>query len=122
MQKSCALATSSLGGKPQVATVLFTADEKLNIYFETNPEYRKATNLAKNPNAAFAITMGHLTLQVEGTVALLEGIARKEAMELLLKKTSSAKKWLKEGQLVFKLIPNWARLRDTEKDEFKQII
>ena len=122
-QRPAVLATVSPEGKPQAATILFAADEDLNLYFETSQCYRKATNLSINPLAALVVSNENQSLQVEGTVSFLEGKEAAKARQLLLKKNPGLKKWLdKKEELLLKLTPNWLRLRDSEKDEFVQII
>lgn len=64
------LATADASGKPHAATVYFTFDQVLNLYFVTKRGTQKSRNLAANPRAAIAVfdTASQTTVQAEGTV------------------------------------------------------
>lgn len=68
------VSTISPEGKPQAATVYFTYDEDLNIYFITKDTSRKYKNILNNPNVAFVITSEHpaLTVQLEGVAKVVD--------------------------------------------------
>ena len=122
-EHSCSIATVTPEGKPQAAAILFAADSKLDFFFETSPEYRKARNLSENPNAAISIANEACSLQVEGIVSFLQGKEALNAKRLLAKKMPGIKKWVeKKGQLILRLTPSWVRLWDSGKKEFVQVI
>lgn len=64
------LATVSSAGKPHAATIYFTYDQQLNIYFVTKKETQKSRNLQANGLAAIAVydAATQTTVQIEGTV------------------------------------------------------
>lgn len=65
------LASADNTGKPHAATVYFTFDKQLNLYFITKKETQKSRNLQANPRAAIAIfdVSSQTTVQAEGTVS-----------------------------------------------------
>ena len=65
------IATADGSGKPHAATVYFTCDRQLNIYFITKKETQKSRNLQANPYAAVAIfdAPSQATVQAEGPVS-----------------------------------------------------
>jgi general stress protein 26 len=64
------LATSTSEGKPHAATIYFTYDELLNIYFVTKKDTQKSRNLQDNPQAAIAVydAASQTTVQMDGSV------------------------------------------------------
>ena len=69
-QPTCVLATADQQGKPHAATVYFTCDHDLNLYFITKVGTQKHRNLQVNPQAAVAIsnTPSQTTVQAAGSV------------------------------------------------------
>jgi general stress protein 26 len=65
------LATASATGQPHAATIYFTTDEDLNIYFITKHETQKYQNLKDNARAALAVfeEKSQSTVQVVGAVS-----------------------------------------------------
>jgi general stress protein 26 len=64
------LASTSRAGKPHAATIYFTHDQQLNIYFVTKKNTQKSRNLQENHQAAIAIydASAQMTVQAEGLV------------------------------------------------------
>ena len=107
----CVLATASLEGKPEAATIEYVADKESNLYFETFPSYRKYTNLKKNPQASVVITQVPHTLQMDGSVTELSGIAALKAKALLIKKHGLGSGFYFNSTIkFFKFIPIWIRV------------
>ncbi len=73
------LATIGPDGAPQAAAVFYAHDDDLNLYFLSEPTTRHGRNVAVNPRAAATIQADGQDwqqiygLQIEGTVALVEG-------------------------------------------------
>lgn len=65
------LATVSATGKPHAATIYFTFDRQLDIYFITKRDTQKSRNLQHTNWAAIAVydASSQATVQAEGTVA-----------------------------------------------------
>lgn len=64
------LATVSAAGKPHAATIYFTFDKQLNLYFITKKQTQKSLNIQENPKAAIAVydPATQTTVQAEGTL------------------------------------------------------
>lgn len=74
-QKVGVLATASLpGAKPHAASVYYTIDSELNIYFITRSQTTKFNNLQSNPHAAFVVydVATQTTVQIQGIVKVIE--------------------------------------------------
>jgi uncharacterized pyridoxamine 5'-phosphate oxidase family protein len=67
--KTASIATVTLGGKPECATLYYGIDDHFNFYFPTGTLSRKFKNIQKNPNVSLAVTdVDRLTtVQMEGT-------------------------------------------------------
>ncbi len=102
-QRACVLATSSLDGKPEAATIYF-AEEGFNLYFETFATYRKYANLTANPRASVVVNNPPLTLQMDGTVHQLSGADTEHAKKRLMEKRRKTKKY-DEKFIFFKFMP-----------------
>lgn len=72
------LATSTLDGRPWVASVYFVVDDALNLYWLSWPERRHSQQLADNPYAAATIVIKPDTpvagIQVSGRVVLVQDL------------------------------------------------
>lgn len=108
------LATSSPDGKPEAATVGYVVyGDKL--LFNTYSHYRKYPNLTDNPRVSCVVTSDDLnaTLQLDGTVELLEGKDLKAAKEFMVKDWPEEVKYFTDDRTRFFIItPTWVRLRD----------
>lgn len=73
------LATIGPDGAPQAAAVFYAHDDELNLYFLSEPTARHGRNVATEPRVAATIQADGQDwrqicgLQIEGTVALVEG-------------------------------------------------
>jgi len=109
--KFCTLATASLNGKPEAATIHYCVDKDYNIYFNSFPHYRKYQNIRSNPQASIVITQNLNTIQMDGDVTELTGSSTKFAKQLLLKKFPEDAKYLSDSTgLFFKFNPAWIRI------------
>jgi uncharacterized pyridoxamine 5'-phosphate oxidase family protein len=72
------LATVDSFNQPHAATMYFVIDPDLTVYFITKEETTKCQNLLQNPKAALAVheANGQTTVQLSGTVTLVEDLAR----------------------------------------------
>jgi general stress protein 26 len=68
------LATANASGEPHAATIYFTTDEQLNIYFITKTETTKHRNIQANPQVALAVheEQSQATLQISGIATKIE--------------------------------------------------
>ena len=106
----CVLATSSLSGKPEAATIRYAADSNFMLYFRTTTKHRKYQNLKSNPKASIVINMLPHTLQMEGDVEELTHKKRNTALKILMKKEKA--KIEPDGNLrFFRFTPRWVRIR-----------
>ena len=107
----CAFATSSLDGKPEVATIEYYADEKFNLYFESFPTYRKYHNIKSNPLASVVITRNQKTLQMDGEVKELDGGDAEWAKQKLIERFGRGVGYLHAPDvLFFRFTPTWIRV------------
>src|SRR5574341_528900 len=107
----CVLATSSLSGKPEAATIEYVADSEDNLYFETFPTYRKYANLKSNPQASVVITQDPHTIQMDGTVVELKGREAEKAVKLLTAKHGEGSGYYSDPQIrFFRFTPTWIRV------------
>ncbi|MDO8660651.1 MAG: pyridoxamine 5'-phosphate oxidase family protein [Candidatus Woesearchaeota archaeon] len=106
----CMLATASLTGKPEVATMEYTEDDQFNLYFETFPKYRKYTNLKTNPYASVVINQLPHTIQMDGTATELTGAERENAKHQLTNKHGSKNQYQDPTICFFKFTPTWIRV------------
>lgn len=106
--KYCTLATASLDGKPEAATVKFVEDENYNLYFEILSSSRKCSNIHSNPRASVVITTVPHTVQMDGVVEELpNGDEVKKMMTIKQERESS---FYQSPELkFFKFTPNWIR-------------
>lgn len=125
------LATTSSDGYPHAATMYFTVDEDLNIYFVTKEKTTKYRNLTQNPNAAFVVhePMSQSTVQVSGTVAEVTDIAQlNQVFRNILEVTAGTSesnvppvsKIVGGDYKCFKLTPKTLRLAEYTKPEHGQ--
>lgn len=72
------LATVDSFNQPHAATMYFVIDPDLTVYFITKEETTKCQNLQQNPKAALAVheANGQVTVQLSGTVTLVEDLSR----------------------------------------------
>lgn len=71
----CVLATADKGGKPIAATMAYTADDEMSIYFETSTKTRKYENLIANPSVALVIGVDNdkPSVQIDGKAIVWKG-------------------------------------------------
>ena len=107
----CALATASLKGKPEVATIEYYADENYNLYFESFPTYRKYQNFKENPLASVAITLNKKTVQMNGEIKKLDGGDAQWAKQKLIERFGDGVGYLHAPDvLFFRFTPTWIRV------------
>ena len=111
--KYMSLATASLDGKPEVATVEYIVDGD-NIIINTDTRYRKYQNVIANQQVACVVTTDHdQTLQFDGTIHQLTDVAAEAARLLLLAADPSFIDYFTvKYTRFFKITPTWLRLRD----------
>ncbi len=107
----CVLATASLDGKPEAATIEYVADAEGNLYFETFPKYRKYANLKSNPRASVVITEDPHTIQMDGMVKEIKSKEADEAKQRLLARHGAGSGYYDDPQIrFFKFAPAWIRV------------
>jgi general stress protein 26 len=73
----CTLATASLKGKPEAATMLYAEKDDGNLYLYCFNDARKYPNIVENPRASIVIFNSPDYLQMDGTFTEL---SKKEAI------------------------------------------
>ncbi len=107
----CVLATATLSGKPEAATIEYVSDENGNLYFETFPTYRKYANLKSNPQASVVITQDPHTIQMDGMATELQGKDAERAKQLLISKHGVGSGYYEDSEIrFFRFTPNWTRI------------
>lgn len=108
-----------MDGSPHAATVHFAYDEDAGkFYFETNREYRKAEALFGRGETRASVVIGvdesnMKTLQLDGTVSLLEKMEREAFDSIYLVKFPQKKEKTSQGLFVlFSFTPSWWRFTD----------
>ena len=115
------LATADLSGVPHAATIYFTANKDLDIYFITKQETIKNHNLAANPQAALAVfeASTQSTVQIVGMVTKVENEAAiheiyRQIMETSAKTSESSvppvSRLAAGGYVGYRLTPTTIRL------------
>lgn len=120
--KYCTLATASLDGKPEAATVKFVEDEDFNLFFEILSSSRKYPNIKSNPRASVVVTTVPYTVQMDGHIEELpDGFEVKQKMTLKHEEESSF--YVAPNLRFFKFTPKWIRVlvKRTYPPEYKTI-
>ena len=109
---SCTLATASLDGVPEAATIGYAADEKYGLYFQTFSHYTKYKNLEKNPCGSIVITNKLTSVQMDGKTDELKGEKKERARKMLLAKYGDEMECYLDSPsaVFFKFTPHWIRL------------
>ena len=70
------LATADSSGQPHAATIYFTVDDELNLYFMTKEKTRKHRNIIANPKVSVAVfePSTQTTVQIQGTATQVTDI------------------------------------------------
>lgn len=120
--ESACLATIGLKGGPQVATIYFTVDNDLNLYFAVTPNSRKYASIKRDNRVAVAITNidKEQTLQMEGVAEELDGVKKNTKAFPALMKLFDKYVWdkvpvvrIEKGEVAyFKVTPKWMRWAD----------
>lgn len=107
----CVLATASLDGKPEAATIEYVSDADGNLYFETFPKYRKYANLTANPKASVVITQDPHTIQMDGAAAELQGKDAEAVKQRLITKHGIGSGYYSDKAIkFFRFTPFWIRI------------
>ncbi|PJE75475.1 pyridoxamine 5'-phosphate oxidase family protein [Candidatus Uhrbacteria bacterium CG10_big_fil_rev_8_21_14_0_10_48_11] len=108
---TCTLATASLKGKPEAATIQYAADEMFRLYFESFPSYRKYKNISVNPQASVVVTREGNTVQMDGVIVELSGKDAEAAKQQLVAKFGIGIGYLLQPDvLFFRFTPTWIRV------------
>ena len=124
------IASVSYTGKPAAATIYFSMDEQLNIYFMTKKFARKFENLQNDHNVALVIGMDNepATVQIEG---IASQITEEKEFDLLMQQLQ--KKFFdndfvaplfqlssdKNEIILYKITPKWIRWLDLRGEDNK---
>lgn len=117
-QKHMSIGTINSNGNPEAAYVGFGEKDDLSLIFGADSTSRKCKNIQKNPTVALVFGDNKaITIQYEGTAAVLKGKELEEYQELYFKKTPSALQYKDaENQVFLKIVPHWIRYTDYNKD------
>lgn len=125
----CVLATSSLDGKPEAATVLFAVDDDFTFYFGTAEKYRKYSNLLKNKKVAIVVGVNGKdprSVQADGEIEMIEKESEiAKTKEFFAEQNPAMKPFLSWPLKFFKVKPFWLRWLDETKgsaENYQQII
>lgn len=113
------LATVSVTGLPEAATVGFVMTPALEIIFDTSTESRKFRNLKQNPAIAFVIggLDDEVTLQIEGEAEILGGDALTHWKPVYFARFPDGHKRELWPDIAYLLVrPKWARMSDFSQD------
>jgi len=118
------IATASIKGEPEAATIGYFIDDNFDFYFITRRQSRKFKNLIENRMAAIVVgtELAPTTVQMQGTAHLLED--GKEELEKKLKNnpdieaiyfyTGPFSKLKGMDYAMFKVVPYWLRWMDLD--------
>lgn len=107
----CTLATASVDGKPEAATIEYVKDKDYNLYFETLVPNRKYPNMKSNPRASVVITEAPHTVQMDGTVEELSGKEAEEAKQRLIERHGEGSGFYSAPKIrFFRFTPKWIRV------------
>lgn len=109
--KLCVLATASLQGVPEAATIKYAEDEQFNLYFETLCTNRKYNNLVSNPKASVVVTEKPHTLQIDGSVEEMTGLEGEHVKARLIAKDGPSVLFDHSEIRFFRFTPTWIRIR-----------
>lgn len=110
----CVIATAGRNGRPEAATVGFSATPELELTIGTSKGSRKYKNMTENGTIAVVVGFkGNVTVQYEGAVRELEGKELNERKAMHFEKIPGAKHFEKEPeQVYFSVHPIWTRYTD----------
>ena len=114
----CVLSTADLSGKSESAIMVPVAKENLEIIMCTAPETRKLKNLSVNNKVSIVVGgfKDDPSLQIEGTVKILNDQEKIEAVTYMLSVKPEMKDYGIEGETFFIIIPNWIRCIDYSQE------
>lgn len=105
------IATANTGAVPEAALVNIAVTPAFEIIFETTAATRKCVNLRDNPRVAMVIGWkDDQTLQIDGSVEVLEGAARDRLKDIFMAafpRKASHEFW--PGNDFYRVKPYWAR-------------
>lgn len=117
-QKLAVISTVGTVSKPESAVLEFGETDELELVFDTFTSSRKYKNLQTNKNVSFVIGWDEdITVQYEGVAEEVKGDEAKKYKEAYWIKNPKARRWeSREGITYFKVMPNWIRYSDLNKD------
>lgn len=128
-ERVAVLAVEMLDGSPHAATVHFAFTESPFVFFfETNQDYRKAEPLLDKSSTRASLVIGMKednlkTLQLDGTVRLLEQNEKQIFQDIYLRKFIEKTEKSKSNKFIpFTFVPTWWRWTDWTKPEGKIIL
>ena len=121
---TAAVATVSVLGEPEVATMYYYTDNDFNFYFITSTSSQKVKNLEANKNVAIVVGFGPAPIAVQaGGTAEISYDFREEFIDKVLEKINfhSIDQWPvlqleKEGLVLLKVKPKWLVLLNFDKE------
>jgi general stress protein 26 len=104
-----AVVATAFEHQPFASTVYYIADDDFNVYFSTKRNTIKSINTGLNKHVAFVVGSGpsHISIQARGTVEVLTGKEKKDAIRKLKfqKKNLGKNVWPTKNMSVFRDIP-----------------
>jgi uncharacterized pyridoxamine 5'-phosphate oxidase family protein len=107
---TCTLATASVDGKPEAATVRFVTDDDLNVFVTTESVYRKYENMTRNPSVAIVVDGDEGNLQLEGQATETHGDAAESVISRYVEKYGTSEYLTNDQSVFFSIETHWVKL------------
>ena len=108
---TCVISTASPSGKPESAAMLFSDDDKGNLYIYTFNDSRKYSNIIKNPLASIIIHEGDGYVQMDGKITELSDDEMFRAKKSLIEKHGESEFLSDSRSRYFIFKPTWIRIQ-----------
>ncbi len=120
-EKLGALATVTSDGQPEVAVMVISQEDNLELIFQTPNSYRKYKNLKSNPNVAICFGFDlkeFVTVQYEGISREAEEHEIDECRKIHVGKNPKSADYAYLSQNKYFIVkPKWIRYWDFKSDE-----
>lgn|SRR3989344_254877 len=123
-QITAAVATVSILGEPEVATMYFYADDNFNFYFICAKDSQKLKNIEINKNVAIVVGFGPAPITIQaGGITEISYDFKEEFVNKIFEKINfhNLDQWPvlqleKEGLVILKVKPKWLVLLNFDKE------
>src|SRR5262245_32887450 len=113
-----AISTVHADGSPEAAIIQVTLGDHLNVVFDTATSTRKLANLTSDNRVALVVGWDeNVTVQIEGSaVPVAETEKNQRLREVHIANCPLESEFLKQGALLFEIVPRWIRYSDFRGD------